>query len=135
MFSLDWAQIKIILKIGGLSLIGSGLFVFFYLSFKGLVAVPSDFYIFNLRLHFYSIFLTLGVLGGYLISREMIIGRGMDVDLFDKAILVLLLAGFAGARLFFVWGNWQNYFSGHPADIIKIWQGGLAFYGGILGGA
>lgn len=54
----------------------------------------------------------------------------------DKMIDVLLwgtLGGIIGARLYYVAFEW-GYYSAHPADIIKIWEGGLAIYGGIIGG-
>lgn len=42
-----------------------------------------------------------------------------------------LFTGIIGSRLFFVLTNWQH-FSEHPVDILKIWEGGLVFYGGLL---
>lgn len=54
----------------------------------------------------------------------------------DKMIDVLLwgtVGGIIGARLYYVVFQW-DYYSAHPADIIKIWEGGLAIYGGIIGG-
>ncbi|MCI6771445.1 MAG: prolipoprotein diacylglyceryl transferase [Oscillospiraceae bacterium] len=54
----------------------------------------------------------------------------------DKMIDVLLygtIFGIIGARLFYVAFRW-DYYGAHPGDIIKIWEGGLAIYGGIIGG-
>lgn len=54
----------------------------------------------------------------------------------DKMIDVLLygtIAGIIGARLYYVAFRW-DYYGAHPGDIIKIWEGGLAIYGGIIGG-
>lgn len=54
----------------------------------------------------------------------------------DKMIDVLLygtIFGIIGARLFYVVFRW-DYYGAHPGDIIKIWEGGLAIYGGIIGG-
>lgn len=54
----------------------------------------------------------------------------------DKMIDVLLygtIFGIVGARLFYVIFKW-DYYGAHPGDIIKIWEGGLAIYGGIIGG-
>jgi phosphatidylglycerol:prolipoprotein diacylglycerol transferase len=56
----------------------------------------------------------------------------------ENAILDLVLyavvAGMIGARLTYVALNWGFYVR-HPADIFKIWEGGLVFYGGFLAGA
>ena len=54
----------------------------------------------------------------------------------DKMIDVLIFGTFAaiiGARLYYVIFRW-DYYSAHPAEIIQIWNGGLAIYGGIIGG-
>jgi phosphatidylglycerol---prolipoprotein diacylglyceryl transferase len=42
-----------------------------------------------------------------------------------------LVAGIIGSRIFFIATNWQHY-SAHPLDMVKIWEGGLVFYGGVL---
>ena len=54
----------------------------------------------------------------------------------DKMIDVLIYGTFAaiiGARLYYVVFRW-DYYSAHPEEIIQIWNGGLAIYGGIIGG-
>ncbi len=54
----------------------------------------------------------------------------------DKMIDVLLygtIGGILGARLYYVAFKW-DYYGQHLSDIFKIWEGGLAIYGGIIGG-
>lgn len=54
----------------------------------------------------------------------------------DKMIDVLLygtIGGIVGARLYYVLFSW-DYYSSHLSEIPKIWEGGLAIYGGIIGG-
>ena len=54
----------------------------------------------------------------------------------DKMIDVLIFGTFAaiiGARLYYVIFRW-DYYSQNPGEIIQIWNGGLAIYGGIIGG-
>lgn len=54
----------------------------------------------------------------------------------DKMIDVLLygtIFGIIGARLYYVAFRW-DYYGSHLAEIPKIWEGGLAIYGGIIGG-
>lgn len=54
----------------------------------------------------------------------------------DKMIDVLIygtLAAIVGARLYYVFSKW-DYYSEHISEIPRIWEGGLAIYGGLIGG-
>lgn len=39
-----------------------------------------------------------------------------------------------GARIYYVIFEWA-YYSKHPVEIIAIWNGGIAIYGGLITGA
>ncbi len=82
----------------------------------------------------YGLMIVIGFMAClWLVQRR---GRRMGLDptaLFDVAVMGLL-CGIVGARLFYVFDNWAS-FAGHPIDIIRIDQGGLAFFGGLMGGA
>lgn len=57
------------------------------------------------------------------------------IDL-NKMVDVLIygtILGIIGARLYYVFSEW-SYYSQHLSEIIMIWHGGLAIYGGIIGG-
>lgn len=77
------------------------------------------------------------ILIGYLVSlwigqRR---GRRMGLDplaMFDLFIVVLF-AGIVGARLFYVIEDWGT-FAEHPWRIIRLDQGGLSFFGGLMAG-
>ena len=43
------------------------------------------------------------------------------------------LFGILGARLYYVFNEWR-YYSAHPSEILAVWHGGLAIYGGLIGG-
>lgn len=54
----------------------------------------------------------------------------------DKMVDVLIygtIFGIIGARLYYVAFEW-GYYSKHLSEIVQIWNGGLAIYGGIIGG-
>jgi len=58
---------------------------------------------------------------------------GLDpMALFDMAVLALL-CGMIGARFFYVIHHWPD-FADHPLSIVRVDQGGLAFFGGLIGG-
>lgn len=47
---------------------------------------------------------------------------------------VLILSGLLGARILYILLNF-TYFKDHTFEMIKIWEGGLVFYGGFLAAA
>jgi phosphatidylglycerol:prolipoprotein diacylglycerol transferase len=51
----------------------------------------------------------------------------------DDAIVWAALAGILGGRLAFVFVYNLDYYLAHPAAILAVWEGGMAFHGGIVG--
>ena len=93
----------------------------------------------GLEVRWYGIILTLGIIAGlsYALFRCKTEGISKD-DILDYAIWTVMLA-IIGARLYYVLttlkdanGDW-NY-DGF-LDVIAIWNGGIAMYGSIIGGA
>lgn len=81
----------------------------------------------------YAIIITLGMIGAiiYTVYRAKQIGVTVD-DVIDFAIPTILI-GVIGARLYYVLTKLEEYKT--FADFINIRNGGLAIYGGIIGGA
>ena len=91
------------------------------------------------EVRWYGIILTLGIIAGvcYALYRCRTEGISSD-DIMDYALWTVVLA-IIGARTYYVLttlkdasGNW-NYDS--FLDMIAIWNGGIAMYGSIIGGA
>ncbi len=62
-------------------------------------------------------------------------GRRMGIDpvaLFDTAVLGLI-GGIVGARAFYVVHYWE-FFADQPIHILFLHEGGLSFFGGLMGG-
>lgn len=57
----------------------------------------------------------------------------LDPWLMIDMALYLFLAGLVGSRLVFVLLNWSLYAS-NPISVFYTWEGGVSFYGAILGG-
>lgn len=84
-------------------------------------------------LHTYGLFAALGFLAGFGLANATAKRRGLPPALVGDALVPLLFGGILGARIFYVifhvaefWGAWL--------DTFKIWQGGLMWQGGFLGG-
>lgn len=56
---------------------------------------------------------------------------GVNADRFTDVIFVALIAAVIGARLYYVAFNW-SYYIANPSEIFKIWNGGMAIYGGLI---
>ncbi len=72
---------------------------------------------------------TLAALFGGRIAYTWRINLGKMVDV----LIAGTFGGIIGARAYYVIFEW-DYYSVHPSEIIAIWNGGLAIYGGIIGG-
>ncbi len=87
----------------------------------------------GLQLHWYGLLLAVAALVG--IGVIGLTSRRYQLDqnrLFDLALIVLV-AGFIGARLYHVLNEW-TYYQTHATEIWKVWNGGLALHGGLIAG-
>jgi phosphatidylglycerol:prolipoprotein diacylglycerol transferase len=73
----------------------------------------------------------------YLVAIELGIRKaergGEDPHVISNFVLVLVIFAFAGGRALYVWLEWQEKFAGDPMRMFAIWEGGLVFYGGLIG--
>ena len=87
----------------------------------------------NGGIHWYGIIIAVGVVLALLLCSHIYKKRGRDPEqLLDFLILALPL-GIVGARTYYVVFSWDSY-KDNLAEIFRIWNGGLAVYGGILAG-
>lgn len=95
--------------------------------------VISGFYIGSLHISFYGILMALGMALGVMVACFNAKKRGLKPsDIFLLACYVLPLA-VIGARIYYVLFSLDQFTS--FAQVLKIWEGGLAIYGGVIGGA
>lgn len=87
----------------------------------------------QITLYSYGIFLLLAIILGIIILYWQLKKYNLKTkNIFDN-ILWTILGGLIGARLFFVLFHIRFYIS-HKSEIFKAWEGGLNFYGGLVGG-
>lgn len=81
----------------------------------------------------YGIIITLAMVIGFFVSYRKAKYEGINSDhVFDLAIF-LIIAAILGARLYYVIMKPESFNSFY--DVIAIWNGGLAIYGGVIAGA
>jgi phosphatidylglycerol:prolipoprotein diacylglycerol transferase len=94
---------------------------------------PVVFHAGPFMLSWYNLFFMLAVLaGGWLGLREAR-RKGIDTEKMQALVVWGLLGGIVGARLFHVVDRWDLY-AGEPVRALYVWEGGLAVYGGLIGG-
>ena len=95
---------------------------------------PYAFKIGSIPVHWYGIFMALSFLLGsyYLYKKGM--KSGIDEDFLLNVAMIVIVAGVIGARIMFVLANHPQWFVKDPLQVIKVWEGGLSWHGGLLGG-
>lgn len=107
----------------------------YHVSFPGLgisLEINNQIQIFGLSIYWYGIIIATGlilaVIYGCVNSKRL----GISADNLLNCVIVGVITGIIGARLYYVIFNW-GYYSEHPDKILAINEGGLAIYGGIIG--
>ncbi len=122
------SDLMILEKIG-FDRLPSSLFAFQFMS-----PGAEIFHVGSLRLKWYGLLIASAVLIGVNLSMWLARKRKINPELMADLSIWLVLAAIPAARLYYVAFEWQNY-SQHPDQIIKIWEGGIAIHGAIIGGA
>lgn len=86
-----------------------------------------------ITIRWYGVIIALGFALAALLGGRIAYTWKMDLGKMIDVLIYGTLGGVIGARLYYVAFKW-SWYSAHPADIFKIWEGGLAIYGGIIGG-
>lgn len=81
----------------------------------------------------YGLLIVLGMILAVILSDREAKRISLPPDTVIDLALILLPAGILGARLYYVIFAW-NDFRANPLSVFEIWKGGLAIYGGLLGG-
>lgn len=84
-------------------------------------------------IYWYGIIIAFGFILGYLYATRKAARCGIRSDDLSDMLFIALPICIVCARLYYVIFRWQDY-AGNPAEIIAVWHGGLAIYGGIIGG-
>jgi len=87
----------------------------------------------HLMLRWYSLFFLLAILVGLWLGLREARRKGLDVEQVKGLALWAVIGGLIGARLFHVIDRWDLY-AAQPVQALYVWQGGLAVYGGLIGG-
>ena len=94
---------------------------------------PVAIQIFSVEIRWYSLAYITGLIFGWVLGKKFFLSNIQLKEKFDDYITYLIIGIIIGGRLGYVFFYNFNYYSNNIFDIIKIWQGGMSFHGGLIG--
>lgn len=85
-----------------------------------------------IQVHWYGVIIASAVVIAVALAVREGQKRGIRPDDIYDMILWALPFTLIAARTYYVIFQW-SYYSQHPSEIIRIWDGGIAIYGGLIG--
>lgn len=92
----------------------------------------NSFFLFGQEITFYGFLIALGMALGIFVACKNAKLRGLTADDFILAACYVLPLAIIGARLYYVIFSGQSY---SFVEVLRIWDGGMAILGGVIGGA
>ena len=94
---------------------------------------PVAFQIFSMEIRWYSLAYIFGIIIGWILSKKIFIQNSEIKEKFDDFVTYVILGIIIGGRLGYIFFYNLSYYLNNLIDVIKIWQGGMSFHGGLLG--
>lgn len=94
---------------------------------------PAIFSIGNHEVRWYGLLFALAFLTGYFIFKRYLRGDKLTSEMLDSLLIYIAVGGIVGARLGHCLFYEPDFYLKHPLEILKVWKGGLASHGGIIG--
>ena len=93
---------------------------------------PVALEILSLEIRWYSLSYIFGILIGWYLAKKFFVSKNI-YHRFDDYITFVIIGLILGGRLGYVLFYNLNFYINNPFDILKLWQGGMSFHGGVLG--
>ncbi len=93
---------------------------------------PDLFSIGPVTIHTYGLFVAIGFLAGLMVTVRIARTEGIPAQQVMDMGFIMIVSAIVGSRIMYILINPTHYFH-RPLEILKIWQGGLVFSGGIIG--
>ena len=96
------------------------------------MSIPYSRYVFG-SLPWYGVLIVIGIAAAIALCTHEERRRGLRPDTFIDMAFWVIPFGLIGARIYYVIFQW-DLFANDPLSILRLWEGGLAIYGGVIGG-
>lgn len=93
---------------------------------------PDLFAIGPFQIKTYGFCMALGFLAAWQVIAWVCRRTGRKAEPLSNLILLMMVSGVVGSRIAYVIEHWQSEFAGHLERIVRVDQGGLMFYGGLI---
>ena len=95
--------------------------------------LTSSFNIFGIKIAWYGVIIACGMILAVVISMLLAKKTNQDIDDYIDIAICAIIGGLIGARAYYVIFSWDEY-KDNLIQIFNIRAGGLAIYGGLIGG-
>lgn len=94
---------------------------------------PEIFRLGPISIRWYAVLILSGAVLATILSNRLAKSKGFPEEFITDLLFYVLPIGILGARLYYVVFKWEDY-QHNLLSVFKIWEGGLAIYGGLLAG-
>ncbi len=94
---------------------------------------PEIFRVGSFAIRWYGLLFASGFLFGYIIMHRIFRNENLPDSSLDRLTIYMAVGVIVGARLGHCFFYEPGYYLSHPAEILKIWHGGLASHGAAIG--
>lgn len=92
-------------------------------------------YVHPIQIRSYGVMLMLAFAAGIYVAMQRAPLYRIDPPSVIDLSLFILVGSLIGARVCYVLLNWGNEFANDaPREVLSVWEGGLSFHGGLIGG-
>lgn len=85
-----------------------------------------------IHIYFFGLMIAIAAIAGGAFAIKQGEKRGINEDIMFNLIIIVLISGVLGARLFYILFYDPSFYFKNPGEIIKIDEGGLSIHGGIF---
>jgi phosphatidylglycerol:prolipoprotein diacylglycerol transferase len=99
-----------------------------------MLGVPSFSFFGLFDIAYYGVIVATSIIVAFVVGLFLLKKANYKEDIAYLIILICVPLGFIFARLYYItfdgWGNYKSFM-----DVIAVWNGGIAIYGGVIGAA
>lgn len=85
-----------------------------------------------IHIYFFGLMIAVGIISASIFAMKQAEKRGVSEDSMLNLIIIVVIAGVVGSRLFYILFYNPTFYFNNPSEILKIDEGGLSIHGGVF---